>query len=1498
MLKSIKKSFKYLMILIGIIILVPTFFSLIFRISDVQTFIVKRIAGHFSEKIKSTVTVGRVEYSFFNKLVINDLLIKDQNNDTMIYSQKISAGITGFNLGNKVTKLGHIELTEPSVAFITDSSGVMNLKWYLNLLGSSESSGKKSTGSFSISQITIKDGRFKLINKTGSETKIPIDFNNMRLEAINGNVEDLRILNDSITFRISDLGFTESKGFLARSLNSKVVLSGNDIVFRDLFLYLDSSIINAENIMIAADSSDSFQRFADEVRLEIVLQKSLISCADLKFFLPSVSKLNESVELSGKVTGTLAEMKGRNIRVSFRNYSYLDCDFDFSGLPKIEDTFIHIAVNSLKTNAKDFEKIKLSNINDLKIPEVLYKLGNISFNGSFTGFTTDFVTYGKIGTELGNISTDISLRPDGKNTFRIKGLVKGNNVDLGQLTDKTDLLGKLSMETNVDGVATSSRKISGNLTGKIDSVEINKYVYRNVSLNGLFTEKTWDGRIKISDSNIKMDMLGMLDFSNALPEFDLTLNVAESNLYKLNFDKADTTSNLAMLLTANFRGNNIDNLFGEIKLLNSTLRKHNDKLELYDFSLKAFNENNKPAISLKTDFVDADLRGYYRFGEIGNVVKTALAKLMPSRFETPVPAKNQSKNDFIFTLNFKNTDKINKFFKTGILMSEKSSLNGTFCQDSIISISANAKMFNFRNNIFSNLVINSYYADTVFIADLRSSSLSILGQPDLKDFKAGFRTKPDNFIFSFDWDNKESIPSKGAFFARGSYVRKLDGNKGAILKIEVDPSEISTSNNIWKIRQSSIQVDSKTTQINKFIIDSKDNSYTVDGIISENSDDTLKLEFIGIDLSPLNQMGKKGKKGNKGEESEIAFNLKGILNGNVLISSTLRNPMIESNIRVNGFSILGAEYGDISAVSIWNSTRKVADINVSNNLNGKKNIDIKGFYDPAVKSFNIAGIMSNLPIDALNPLLDFFASNITGTVSGKINLTGAPGKLILKGALMAENASMKIDYLQTKYKINDTIRFDKAGIKFKNVKLTDEKGNSAFISGSVFHKSFKDYSVDLVVNMDKNPCFILNTQQKDNELFYGTAYATGITTIKSGANSLSFDISAKTAKGTKLFIPLNSGLSVSEHSFITFVNRDTTRKEDENKRLVATAQSSGTVFELNFDLDVTPDAEVQLLIDPKAGDVIRGRGEAKLNISMNKKGEFKIFGDYIIDEGDYLFTLQNILNKRFDVEDGGKITFNGDVENAEIDLTANYKNLKTSLYPILYPILQDEKYRERIPVEPQLNLSGKLFNPVVGFDIYLPNASEETRTYLKNAINTEEELSRQFLFLLVMNSFYSDPTYRSSSGTAASGTSAMAVTTTEMFSNQLSNWLSQISNDFDVGFNYRPGTKDINSQELQVALSTQLLNDKVTINGNFGVAGTKAAEETPLLGDFDIEYKITEKIRFKVFNRYNSPYTGRNSPYTQGLGIFFKQDFNKFSDLLKKKENSEMKKEDEVQIAE
>jgi hypothetical protein len=1191
--------------------------------------------------------------------------------------------------------------------------------------------------------------------------------------------------------------------------------------------------------------------------------------------------MNESVWLSGKIFGTVSELRGRNIEIAYSDNTSLDCDFNISGLPEIENSFIYIGVNDLRTNALDIEKVIIPGKGAVKLPEFLYTLGTISFNGSFTGFTDDFVTYGNFITDKGTISTDISLRPEEAGRFKINGMITGRSIALGQLTGKSDLFGNLSMRTNVDGYAYSLNKFSGNLTGLIDSIEINSYKYRNISLNGIFSEKTWDGTVKISEKNIRMDILGMFNFRDKLPEFDFTLNLAKADLYKLNFDKSDTTASISMLVTSNFKGSNIDNLDGEIKLLNSTLRKYSKTLELYDFSLRTFTENNKPAISLRTDFADADLRGYYNFAGLGVAFKSALSSLMPSRFPVPVNRNELIRNNFTFNVSLKNSDKINNFFRTGILISEKSRLDGLIFPDSIIRIKGVANTLNIRNNIFKDFTIEANLVKPELAVRLRSSSLNLLGQSELKGFSADLN---DSFIFNLNWDNKGTVLDRSNFIARGTLIKSADKDAHPVLNIEIDSTGIYSRNNLWKINKSSILLDSNSVNINRLYISNKEHYYLVNGAISEDPADTLRLEFREIDISPLNYLTTR-----KGVTDQISLSFKGQLNGNILLTNVYRNLLIESDLTVKNFSMLESQYGDMSVISAWNSEKKVVEINAGNNLDRKKMIDIAGYYDPATKKLNLDGKADKLPVDALNPLLKIFASNITGTASGKVNLSREPGKLFLIGALMAENTSMKIDYLQVRFKLNDSIRFDKKGIKFNNVKLTDEKGNPATLSGYVYHKNFKEYSTDLIVNIAApNECLVLNTKPKDNELFYGTAYASGMTTIKSGPSSLSFDISAKTGKNTKFYIPLNTSETVSDYSFISFIIHDTISQSEQAAKNALSPPVSGTRMDLNFDLDVTPEAEIQLIFDPELGDIMKGHGSGNLNINLDKKGNFTISGDYIIEDGDYLFTLGNIINKSFSVENGGKIIFNGDLDNAEIDLKAIYK-LKASLYEIL----QDDKFKERIPVECQINLSGKLFNPIVDLNIDLPMADESTKTYLKNAITTEEEESRQFLSLLVMNSFYSSQAYGSSLSSTATGTSAMAVTTAEMVSNQLSNWISKISNDFDLGFNYRPG-RDINPQEVGVAISTQILNDKVVINGNFDVKGPGSVSNNAeqLTGDFDIEYKLTDKIRFKVFNRYNNPYSGKEG-YTQGFGLFYKQDFDKLSDLFMKKVKPEMKKEDE-----
>jgi hypothetical protein len=1482
MAKNIKKSFKYLIIFFGIIIIVPSIIMLAISIPALQTILVRRITSHFSEEIKSTISVGKIEYDYFNRLKLNDLLIKDKNNDTLLFFNQATIGIKRLNFSNKTITFGKITITNPVIALITDSTGVMNLKWYLDLIRSKNDTLKKASSTININEIDISNARFALINENNRKENEQIDFSNLHLSQINGIMEDFKIRNDSTTFSLYNVAFREEGGFTVKKLSGDVLLANNNITFQSAFLYCDSSIIRIPHLAILPDSSDSFNNFAEEVKLDLLLDKSLVNSSDLQYFVSSLKGINESIWISGKILGTISELRGRDIEILYRNYTSLDCDFDLSGLPKIDNTFMYIGVNKLNTNIEDIEKIRIPGKDIIKIPEFFYKLGTVSFNGSFTGFTTDFVTYGKFQSAVGTLSTDISLRPEESNRFKIKGLVTGSSIALGQITGKNDLLGSLSMRTNVDMVANSFEKFSGNLSGLIDSIEINNYKYRNISFNGIFSEKTWDGNVKIRENNIRMDLLGMFNFKEELPEFDFTLNLFKADLYKLKF-VTDTSAAVSMLLTANFKGNSIDNLNGEIKLVNSTIRKLGTNLELNDFSLTTFTENNRPAISLRSDFADAELRGYYNFTGLGTDFKTVLATIMPSRFPVPLSENELIKNNFTLNVIFKNTEKISNFFNTGIHLSENSNINCTVIPDSIIKIKGEAKNLNFKNNIFEDLSVEALYLSPDLTVNLKTSSLNLLGQSELKQFAVDLNTKPDNFIFALKWDNLEKILNNGNLIARGTYI-KNENKTNPVLNIEIDSTDIYNRNNKWIIGHSNIFLDTSAIRINNLYIRNKDRYYLIDGSVSEDPADTLHLEFKGIDISPLNFLVDRKK-----DPEQISLSLKGQLNGKILLTDIYRNILLESNLIVSNFSMLESEYGDLSVISAWNNEKKVAEINVGNNLNGKKMIDVTGYYNPEEKRIDLTAKADKLPVDALNPLLKIFASGISGTATGKVNLSGGPGRLVLKGALMAENTSMKIDYLQTKYRMNDSIRFDKNRIIFKNIKLTDEKGNTATLNGSVFHEYFQEYGADLLINT--NECMVLNTKPKDNELFYGTAYASGVTTIKSSNNTLSFDISAKTGKNTKFYIPLNTSETVSDYSFVTFVTPDTTLKTRETSTGINAAPVSQTNVDLNFDLEVTPDAEVQLIFDVKVGDIMTGHGSGNLNLNIDSKGEFRISGDYIIEDGNYLFTLGNILNKPFSVENGGKITFPGNIYDAEIDIKAIYK-LKASLYEIL----QDDRFNERIPVECQINLSGKLFNPVISLDIYLPTADESTRTYLKNVITTEEELSRQFLYLLVMNSFYSDPSYRSSlTSSTTTGTSAMAVTTTEMVSNQLSNWLSKISNDFDIGFVYRPGYKDISSNEVQLALSTQLLNDKVVINGNFDVRGPGGTSSTTdqLTGDFDIEYKLTDKIRFKVFNRFNNPSTGKQAPYTQGLGVFFREDFDKFSDLFRKKEKSEMKKEEE-----
>ena len=323
---------------------------------------------------------------------------------------------------------------------------------------------------------------------------------------------------------------------------------------------------------------------------------------------------------------------------------------------------------------------------------------------------------------------------------------------------------------------------------------------------------------------------------------------------------------------------------------------------------------------------------------------------------------------------------------------------------------------------------------------------------------------------------------------------------------------------------------------------------------------------------------------------------------------------------------------------------------------------------------------------------------------------------------------------------------------------------------------------------------------------------------------------------------------------------------------------------INLQLNVNNNAEAQIIIDPKVGDIIKATGNGTIKMEINpNQNIFKIFGDYTIESGDYLFTLQNIINKHFKIDKGSTLRWNGDAANANIDIKAVYK-MKSALSDLLNDT--SAQYKRRIPVECQILMTEKLLQPTIKFNIEVPNIDAETAGKVRNALNTEEKVSKQFLSLLVINSFFPDLAFnemQSQNGQSSQnfGSASVSITASELLSNQLSNWLSQLSQTFDIGFKYRPGDQ-VSNDEVELAISTQLFDDKVTVNGNVDMGGNRKNTSNALAGDFDIEYKLTPKLSVKGFTRANDNLIYERSPYTQGVGIFYREEFNNIEELLRK----------------
>ncbi|MBN2480901.1 MAG: translocation/assembly module TamB [Bacteroidales bacterium] len=1479
--KIIKKIIQLTGVLLLIVFTLPAIAYLLLQSSRIQTYVASAITKTISKNFNTELTIGKVNISFLYRVRLNDVYLEDVYGDTLLYAQSIIAGIRNVNPLKSSVSLGSIDFNEALIRLYIDSTRTANIKYFVNQIRSQ----KKSDGKWNIefNNIRINHSRFYLYNYFHKNRDYGINFTDLKISEIDADIKQFNPSADSLSFYINALAFREISGFELENLTAGFSQSKTFLKFRDLKIETRTSVINADEIALTFDRWSKFKKdslFGD-VNFDIDLEGSSLNLADLGYYAPVFSNTYQSVSLTGRMTGPLNNIKGRNLNIGFGNTSLLQGQINLNGLPEIYKTFIYADIEEFKTTASDLNSLTLPGQKSLSLPGQMQTLGLMTYSGNFTGFINDFVAFGNLQTEVGKISTDLLFRPDTLNYVDFSGRFTAEEFDLGKMVEASDNVGKISLFANIDGTTSEASPISAVMNGIIHQFELKGYNYRNIDLNGNLTNREFNGSVNINDPNIELEFLGGVDFSDSIPAYDFTANVSHANLYELNIDRSEPDFTTSFYMIANATGQSINDLNGEITLLNSFFRKKDQELRIQDFSVHASNTVDTNQFHIRSDYIDVDITGNYELGKVKQSVYDFFYSYLPSLADADFFSDTLIENRFNLTANIKNMQPIFDMFLPDFQLAEQTSVECTYTPgNQNLRLFFQTPEFGFKNIAWNDLNISVISDDNIIDIEAGGSSLMLGEQISLENFTIHSGAGSDTLNLEARWNNWRDLLYRGN--VKGFvHISKLFNNPEPHVEVFIRPASFYANDSLWYISEGKITIDSSNLKFENINVSHNDQFFSIKGTVSNDPGQTLELVFNQFNLGNL-----KGLTANRGYE------LVGMLNGTASFASLYHNPLFTSNLTIDDLAVNNEFLGNSEINSTWDDVNRSILIDAYTMHNNHKTVAIRGNYtlgDNAGLDFDFN--VDQFMLDLLDPYVDKIFADLEGSATGHLKLTGTTGQPLLNGAIEFQNTAFAINYLKTRYRFTKRIEIANNEILLDNILVRDARNNSATLTGTVKSNYLKDFTLDLTVRSDKLMC--LNTNQSDNSTFYGTAFAEDLLlTIKGPPKNITIDVSASTAENTVIHIPLSNERELNEYNFITIITED---EDEEPVEKAPEYQVDLSGLQLNFNLGVTPEAEIQIIFDPKLGDILSAKGNGNLDMRINKSGDFVIYGDYIIEEGEYLFTLQNFINKKLTIEEGGSIRWNGDPLDATIDLMAYYRT-KASLNDLLGN--EDDRM---VVVDDRLTMTGRLMAPDIKYDIYLPTADESDRLTVSNAISSNEELVKQFISLLIQNRFVLSSEHRGQSltGTSASPYSNVAgVNASEFLSNQLSHLLSQISSDVDIGINYRTN-RELKSDEVQVALETQLFNDRLTINGSVDVSTNATANASDnIVGEFDIDYKLTRngKLRLKTYNHINNDIVSE-STYTQGFGIFYKEEFNSLKELWKRYLQSIFgRKEDDVEF--
>ncbi|WP_235942587.1 translocation/assembly module TamB domain-containing protein [Salinimicrobium oceani] len=1419
---------------------------IVFSIPSVQTFVARKVTDSLRTSKDVDINIGRVGLTYGGKLDLKDVLIRDHHQDTLIYSRSVRTALTS---------LSSLYNNNPTLGSTTASNLYMHMKVYegeerdnLNIFLNKLKSQKQQESKpflLEIDRLEVINGKYSYINENLNYPEVIV------LDELNINAENFVLENSDVYVDIRKLSGKEQRGFRVDHLSTQFTYTSEEMTLEDLEIETPESSIAAN---IRFDITNGFAGFINEVPVRAVFGPSVISTNDLRLFYDKFGA-DQKITFSTTLEGILNDFHLSNLDMSGLDRTVLQGEFQIKNSLSTEENEFSLEgnVQELSTNYYDLVNL-LPGILKEKLPLEVREFGSVKMAGTVFVSENTLVTDSRLISQLGAADVDLEINGLSGNAIpSYKGKLLVKNFNVGKLTNVKDL-GVASFNVSFDGRGFTTETLNSQIRGTVSKLVYKGYAYNNLKLRGTLRAPLFNGNFISLDPNLQMEFNGLADFSENTNVYDFEASVAHADLAAMNLVQRDSVSVFRGDVIMNMQGTNLNNFEGQIYLLNTSYRNELDTYNFRDLDVTSSFDGEVRTIEIHSpDVINGKVEGVFDITEVPALVENAVGSLYTNY------RPNKITTNQYLTFDFDIYNKIVEVFYPEITLAPNTFIRGSVESDeSEFRLAFRSPQINAFNNLFEQVNIQVDNSNPLFNTFIEIDSVATSFY-NVKDFNLINVTLNDTLFIRSEF---RGGPKSDDVFNLNMY-HTINENNNSVVGMQ--RSDIKFKESTWHLNEegnrsnrvifseglSNIRVDS-------LVLSHEEEEIRLSGQMRDTTYKDFQMEFENVDLYKITP--------------EInSLDMGGIVNGSLNLLQRDGAYYPNTSLTVRNLTINNQMLGNLNLDVMGNHDLSLYNVNTTLKNEGLESLSAIGEIvvegnspvidlDVSLRNFNMA---------AFSPLGQEVISNIRGLVSGEADVTGDYRNPDIEGRLFLNKAGLKIPYLNVDFSFEEgaVVNLTQQQFNFDEISITDTKyKTTGILDGTISHKNFSNWILGLNISTDR--LLVLDTEYDDEALYYGTGFIGGNASIYGPTSELVIDVIGATRRGTVFKIPIRDSESIGDNSFIHFLS-----PEEKAARLageeIAFQEVKG--LELNFDLDVTNDALVELDID---GSILRGRGAGTLLIEINTLGKFNMWGDFIANTGEYIFNY-GALQKRFEVRPGGSINWNGNPALADLNISAVYE---AHANPAI--ILDNPGISRRIPVDVVINLEGGLLQPDISFDLEYPNVASAVRSELEYKIETGTNTEIQAFSLITLGQFYTENVLVGSPGSLWAGNLF------ESASGFFNNLLSDDSGTFQVGLNYEQGIRTPEqsmADRFGVTLSTQI-SERVLINGQVGVP-VGGVTETVIVGNLEIEFLLNEEgnLRAKIFNRENNiQYLGEELGFTQGVGLSYQVDFDTFKGLLRK----------------